>query len=273
MTPALLTAAAIGFACSLLSLLVILRRWALVGEGISHSAIAGAGAAWLGALLVPALDEPVAQYACAVAFCLVAAVAIGWLARRERVNVDAALGIFLVASLAFGFLAAHVYRTVRGHAPPAFDLLLIGTGLIREATPLLAATAASACAGVVLVVVMLRRELLAYGFDPVMARVQGVRVGAVHYLALVLVAIVVVVGMRVAGSVLVPALLVLPGATALRVSDRLGTTVLVSLAVGTAGAVGGVLVAGAWPIIPEGPAIVLLLLTAFVLTLPFGGKR
>lgn len=267
MTSALLTAGAIGIACSLLSLLVILRRWALVGEGISHSAIGGAGMAWLLALLVPELDDPKIQYMSAVGFCLLSALIIGWLSRRERVNVDAALGIFLVASLAWGFMAAHVYRTKLGRDPASWDMLLLGAGLIREATPLLAMTAVSTCVAVALVVTFLRKEILAYSYDPTIAQVQGVRTGLIHYLLLVLVAVVTVVGMRVAGSVLVPALLVLPGATALRLSNRLGTAITLSLTVGLVGSVGGVLITARHPILPEGPAVVLLLLAIFGVTL------
>jgi manganese transport system permease protein len=268
-TSALLTAASIGLACSLLSLFVILRRWALVGEGISHSAIGGAGTAWLLALGVHGLDKPAFQYASAVGFCLLAALIIGWLSQRERVNVDAALGIFLVASLAWGFFAAHVYRSIAGREPAAWDMLLLGAGLIRDANLTLALTALSTCAAVTLVVTMMRKEILAYSFDPVMAQVQGVPSRFVHYLLLMMVAVVTIVGMRVAGSVLVPALLVLPGAAALRLSDRLTTCLLISLVVGVVGSVGGVLVSARWPIVPEGPAIVLLLLACFVGTLIF----
>src|SRR6185503_14621482 len=110
----LLATAAMACACAVLSLFVIARRWAFIGEGISHSGFGGAGLAWLLVLVVPALaDRPWITYAAVVLFCLGTALAIGSINRGERVAGDAAIGVFLVASLAFGFLAQQVFRHVR----------------------------------------------------------------------------------------------------------------------------------------------------------------
>src|SRR5580765_3498900 len=109
MTPvflhALLTACAIAAACAVLSVPVILRRWAFIGEGIGHAGFGGAGVAWALAVSLPALNNEWAPYVTAFFFCLATALAIGWLSRDARVNADAAIGIFLVASLAWGILA------------------------------------------------------------------------------------------------------------------------------------------------------------------------
>src|SRR5260221_9536085 len=103
----LLAALAMAAACAVLSVFVVLRRWAFIGEGISHSGFGGAGMAWLLAAFVPAWDKPWLPYAFVVIFCIATALAIGRLSRSGRVSSDAAIGIFLVASLAWGFLAQH----------------------------------------------------------------------------------------------------------------------------------------------------------------------
>src|SRR5450432_3142052 len=102
----ILTAAALALACAVLSVVVVLRRWAFIGEGIGHSGFGGAGTAWLLMLVIPAMDKPWVPYVSIVIFCLATALAIGALSRSEqRINADAVIGIFLVASLAWGFLA------------------------------------------------------------------------------------------------------------------------------------------------------------------------
>src|SRR5688572_17420928 len=109
-------ATAIAVACAVLSVFVVARRWAFIGEGISHSGFGGAGTAWLLALAFPAaFDRSWMPYAGVVVFSLGTALAIGYLTRRQRVDSDTAIGIFLVASLAWGFLAQQVYvmRTSR----------------------------------------------------------------------------------------------------------------------------------------------------------------
>ena len=56
MTPlqiSLITSTAIGLACASLSVFVVLRRWAFIGEGIAHAGFGGAGTAWILSLLLP----------------------------------------------------------------------------------------------------------------------------------------------------------------------------------------------------------------------------
>ena len=52
----------LAIACAALSIPVVLRRWAFIGEGIGHSAFGGAGMAWIAALLIPSLDQDWAPY-------------------------------------------------------------------------------------------------------------------------------------------------------------------------------------------------------------------
>src|SRR5438445_13094625 len=125
-SPAVLTALAMAIACATLSVLVVSRRWAFIGEGISHSGFGGAGTAWVLALLFPSLDQPGVPYLCVIVFCLLTAVAIGFLSFRQRVNSDAAIGIFMVASLAWGFLGRQIYFAHRNTEPVGFDQFLFG---------------------------------------------------------------------------------------------------------------------------------------------------
>src|SRR5690349_20355517 len=106
---ALLTGCALGVACAVLSILVVLRRWAFIGEGVSHAGFGGVGTAWLLSLAIPFLGGEGAPYCVAIVFCLAMALVIGWVSRRDRVNADAAIGIVLVASLAWGFIALAIY--------------------------------------------------------------------------------------------------------------------------------------------------------------------
>jgi ABC-type Mn2+/Zn2+ transport system permease subunit len=130
-----------------------------------------------------------------------------------------------------------------------------------------ALAAAAASAAVLVIVAMLGKEIVAYCFDPLIARTSGVRSDFVHDLLMVLIAVVIVIGARVAGSVLVVALLVLPGVTALRPGRSLPAVLAVSVAVALVGSAAGVLVGLRWPYIPVGPAIVLCLFVQFLASL------
>jgi ABC-type Mn2+/Zn2+ transport system permease subunit len=250
--------------CAMLSVFVVSRRWAFIGEGIAHSGFGGAGTVWLLILIFPSLGNEGREwlpYVGVVVFCIATALGIGYFTRSGKINSDAAIGIFLVASLAWGILAQYIYRHVRGVDPVGWDTFLFGQmNVSRE----FAIGAVLLCLAVTAVVLALGREIVAYAFDPITAEASGVRVGFIHYLLMAMVSLTIVIGVRLAGNVLVTALLVLPGATALIGSRSLRTALLVSLLVALVGTLGGLAIHFSWTFIPTGPAIVLILFGQFL---------
>ena len=257
----LIASAAVAVACATLSVFVVARRWAFVGEGLGHSGYGGAGTAWMLAALLPAAAAPWAVGLAVLGGCLLAALGIGLLSRAGRVTGDAAVGVLLVGSLAWGFMGAEVYRRATGVEPPGAEALLFGRYADVGAGFALAAACASAA--IVLCVAAFYKEIVAYCLDPLLAETSGVRVGLVHYGLMVLLAVATAAGIRVVGSVLVTALLVLPGATAGLAARRLSTAVAGSLAVALVASVGGLAAHAAWRAVPVGPAVVLILLVLF----------
>ena len=77
-----------------------------------------------------------------------------------------------------------------------------------------------------------RRDLLLFCFDPTHARSIGLRTGSLHYLLLTLLSLAAVAGLQSVGIILVVAMLVTPGATAYLLTDRFDRMTL--LAVGSA---------------------------------------
>ncbi len=258
----LLASIALSIACAALSVFVVSRRWAFIGEGISHSGFGGAGTAWMLALLFPRLASPILPELCVILFCVLTGVAIAFLSNHRRTNADAAIGIFMVASLAWGFLSADLYRAARHTEPVGFQEFLFG-----QMTTLSAQYATSVImlsAAVLIALVALGKEMLFCSFDPEMAAASGVRAGLIHYLLMLLVTLTIVLGIRIAGSVLVTALLVLPGATALLLSQRLKTVFTIAITTAALGTAAGVLCHDHRQAIPTGPAIVLAMFAEFV---------
>ena len=257
-----LTAFSLAVACAVLSVLVVSRRWAFIGEGISHSGFGGAGTVWLLAILFPAVDHlPWAPYVGVALFCIATAFAIAYFTRTGKINSDAVIGIFLAASLAWGIVAQEAYVRQLHHTPAGWDVFLFGH--MASVSPAFAAASAVLCAAVVVMVWLLSKEILAYCFDPTAAEASGVPVGFIHYLLLVMIALTIVIGVQVAGSVLVPAMLVLPGATALLVGRRLPSVLTIAI-VGALVAAWAGIAAGRWSFLPTGPVIVLTLFVQFL---------
>lgn len=240
--PSVLAGAAIALQCALLSVLVVLRRLAFVGQGVSHAALGGVGVAALIGLTGPAM------VACAGAVCIASALGIGVVSHRrgdrEGEREDAAIGVFLAASMALGaaMLAWRAQRPLADAGPmPSWESLLFGSILSVDARAMWAAWIVGAV--VIGALAWLRRPLLFWAFDEEASRVFGGRGLSMRLALMALLGAAVVVTMRLSGVVLVSALLVLPGATALRLSRRLGRVLALSCAAALVGVFGGLVMA------------------------------
>lgn len=249
--------------CALLSLVVVWRRWAFLGEGIAHAGFGGAGTAWLLACVFPMFDGPGYIMLAITLFCFATAIVIGIVHRDETVHSETAIGIFLVASLAWGFVGQQAYFAKYSRSPAGFQALLFGhTQLLGSGQAQLCLALALVC---VVVLAAFRKEILAWCLEPTLAQVSGVRAGFIHYLMILLIAATVVLGVQLVGSVLMTALLILPGATAMLLTRRLLPAAVWTLAIGLAGAVIGLAAHSAYPLIWQGPAVVLSLVIIFLI--------
>ncbi len=268
--PPVLGAICLALLCAWLSVLVVLKRLAFIGQGISHAGFGGIGiAAVLGLASAEAASTAtgaLAQFGVVLAFCVAAALVVGFLAtpsgnssRRSgssgATHEDTAIGIVLVASMALGsILVRHYAPTFRWE-----DFLfgyLMNTGW----------TDAAVAAGVTLATLATlwwaRRPLTFWAFDEPAAEAFGVRGQAVRIVVMTILALATVTTMRLAGVVLASALLILPGAIALKLSVRSGAVLALSVAAALIGVIGG-LVLGFEYSWPPGPSIVLVLTAAF----------
>lgn len=272
--PGLLAGGATVLMCGLLSPLVVVKRLGFIGQGVSHSAFGGIGVASLLAAWGLIAVGGAAEFAVVAAFCVAAALGMGGLSGGggeadarggRRTPEDTAIGLFLVGSMALGAILVQAARGIaQSHGRAAdvrsWESILFGSvALAGQAEVELAAGVLACVTGALW---LLRRPLAFWAFDQDSARAFGVPTRAVHAILMVLLALVVVTAMKVAGVVLASALLVLPGAAALRVSDTLRTVTVFSCVGGAIGLLGGYLMAFelGWQ---PGPCIVAVLVGLF----------
>ncbi|MEQ8850445.1 MAG: metal ABC transporter permease [Phycisphaerales bacterium] len=256
--PGVIVAVVVAVGGALLSVPVVLKRLAFIGQGVSHAAFGGVGLAAVLGLTAGSAASDAGVFGVVAAFCVAAALGIAWLSERSRVQTDTAIGIVLAVSMGVGFLLLRHASEVAppGARPPGVESVLFGSLLTVGWVDAIAG--GIAMLGVVATLWWVRRPMLFWAFDDSASAAFGVRDGAMKTTLLVLLAITVVVTMKLAGVVLATALLVLPGAIALRLSDRLGVVLIASVASALVGVLGGVVVSLEldWQ---TGPAIVLVL--------------
>lgn len=253
--PGVIAAAALGLMCSLLSVAVVLKRLAFVGQGISHAAFGGIGvAAFLGVTATTTSAAPhhgVPQFLVVFAFCLGAAVLVGMLSGRGAMRADAVIGIVLVASMALGAILLAASKVGL-----EWEGFLFGS--LSNVNETDAWIAWGIAAGTVAAVWWTRRALVFWAFDEGASRAFGVQTSSVRLLLMVLLALATVVSMKLAGVVLATALLVMPGAIALKLSETFSRVMALSVAAGLASIAAGLVLSfeADWP---PGPSIVCVL--------------
>ncbi len=259
--PGILAALALVLMCALLSVVVVLKRLAFIGQGISHAAFGGIGIAAIAGLAAtataPAPVHGVPQFLIVLGFCVGAALLIGVLTERGAARADTVIGIVLVASMALGaILIARSRNTL------SWESFLFGS--LMSVTAADAATAWALAAATVAGLWLTRRSLVFWAFDEPAAMAFGVRAAPVKFALMLMLAAATVTAMKLAGVVLATALLVMPGATALRLSAKSAAVLLLSLAAAAVAILGGI-VASFELDLPTGACIV------GVMTVIYGG--
>lgn len=262
---ALLAGLSVVVMCGVLSVLVVVKKLGFVGQGVSHSAFGGVGLAALLAAAGILPDWPLAQLAVIVLFCVAAALGMAAVSDKRTVPVDTAIGMFLVGSMALGAVLTQVAQGVaaeRGRAGvvQSWEAILFGSILTANWDDVIVGWVV--CAAILLVAWMVRRPMLFWAFDEDSASAFGVRARVMKTVLMILLALAIVVAMRLAGVVLATALLVLPGAAALKLSDRFWPVTLLSVAIGVLGLVLG-LVASFELSWQPGPCVVLAMTLLF----------
>jgi ABC-type Mn2+/Zn2+ transport system permease subunit len=258
----LIAGLAVVLMCSALSTLVVVKRLGFVGQGISHSAFGGVGVAALLAALGLIPRAGLAEAGVVLSFCIFAALGMAGSSDRRAAPVDTVIGVFLVASMALGGLLTRLASSIAssrgtdGADTRTWESILFGS--ILTCGPADAQLAWGSAGAVVVAAWWFRRPLAFWAFDEDSARAFGVPTGRAKALTLILLAVAVVTAMRLAGVVLATALLVLPGAAALRISDRSASSLGWSCAIGVTGLLLGLFASAAADLEP-GPSVVLAL--------------
>jgi ABC-type Mn2+/Zn2+ transport system permease subunit len=241
----------VGIASGSIGPFILLRRMALVGDALSHVALPG---------IALALIYRVDPFYGVIVFLVGAAFLVFWLEGRSRVPPDAIVGLLFTASLAIGIImlpAADVLDALFGAFPTLSE-------------PLLIAVLASAAILSALCFWLAQRFLFLI-VSPDLARVHGL--GRGYDLALLLIfAAIVALGIKLVGTLLMGALTIIPASIAKNLAHSMRRYIVLSAMLGGAISVAGVWIAESFRFLP-GPAIVLLGVALFVLSLPFARKR
>ncbi len=244
----LIAGAAIGLGSGYLGSLMVLRRMSLVGDALSHVALPGIAIA-----LLLSVDPFIGAFAA----LLIAVVGIWWLGQHTSLPSETLVGIFFTLALAIGILITP--------EPELLEALFGSISNVSVSEVIVILLAVTALIGIVrrirptLMIDMISRDL---------ATASGFSVARSELLFLLLVALVVALGLRIAGTLLTGSLVIIPAAAARNISPSLAQYSLLSALFGAFAAFAGILASSIYGISP-GPLVILAGGLLFACTLPF----
>lgn len=256
MNQALLIGGLVGAVCAVLSCFLILKGWSLMGDAVSHAVLPGI-------VLAYAAGFPLALGAFVSGlFC---AVATGYVKAHSRVKEDTVMGVVFTGLFALGLVLfakfpsdMHLDKVLFGNILGVTPDQLIQNGVLSLIT--------------LAVILLLRRDLLLFCFDPNHARSIGLNTTFLYYVMLSLLAMTIVISIEAVGIILVIAMLITPGCVGYLLTDRFDRMLLIAVASAVFSSTFGVYVSffidGA-----TGACIVLTQSLIFVLALVFAPKH
>lgn len=198
---ALLVGTLVSVCASLLGVSLVLKRYSMIGDGLSH---VGFGALAIATAMNWAPLEVTLPLVAAAAFLLLR------ISGNSRIKGDAAVAMISAGSLAVGIMIASM---TTGMNTDVYSYLF-GSILAMSKNDVSLSIILSAT--VVLLYVLFYAKIFAVTFDEGFAKATGTRAGLYNMLIALLTAVTIVLGMRMMGALLISSLIIFPPLTSMR---------------------------------------------------------
>jgi manganese/zinc/iron transport system permease protein len=262
-----LGSAIIGALAGVVGCIALLRREALLGDALAHAALPGV---CIGFLAAGGRNLPL-MLAGAIATALAVVLFIRTVRLNTPLKPDAALGLGLSVFFAGGVVLLTAIQAGGGASQGGLSTFLFGQAAAMLASDvMLAATVALAAAGLIS---LFWTDLKLALFDRSYARTMGLPLGALDIGLACLMTVTIVIGLQLAGVVMMVALLVAPAVAARQWAGTLGAMLVIGGAIGAASGIAGAAASAVVPAVATGPSIVLAATAAAVVSLLFAPGR
>lgn len=271
---ALIVGALVALCAALLGVVLVLKRYSMIGDGLSHVGFGALTVAVsLGTVTAEALpgflpegfrqglaglcagvsESPLALTLAVVVVC---AILLLRLSQNSKMRGDAAIALISTSALALGVI---VTSTTSGLNIDVYSYMF---------GSILAMSDADVALSVALSIVVLAAFAALYPrifsttFDEAFARATGLNAGFYNLMIAVLTAVTIVVGMRIMGTMLISSLIIFPALTSMRVFSRFRAVMISSAVVSVVCLAAGVMLS-CLTSLPAGAGIVAVNLAAF----------
>jgi zinc transport system permease protein len=243
---ALIVGILLSVCAALLGVCLVPKRYSMIGDGLSH---VGFGALAVASVL------GAAPLAVALPVVVVASFLLLRLRENGKIKGDSAIAMISAGALAIGVMIVSLSGSNT-------DLDSYMFGSILAVTKADFATALVLFPLVIILFMLFYTQIFAVCYDENFARATGMRASFYNTLLSVLVAVTIVIGMRMMGTLLISALIIFPAISAMRVAKSYFATVVSAVAVSVISFLMGMFISYALSA-PIGASIVVCNMAAF----------
>ncbi len=252
MVNALIVGLLIAICCALLGVVLVLKRYSMIGDGLSHVGF--------GALSVAAVLNIGAPIWFALPVVMIAAFFLLRLTENSKINADAAIAVISSSALAIGVFVTSMNGTNINLQQYMFgSILSVGQSDIIVSIVLTAL--------VIGMYVLFFNKIFAITFDETFSEATGIHTDIYNIAISLLTAVTIVVGMRMLGTLLISAMIIFPALTSMRVCKRFLTVIITSVVISVICVFSGLYTSFTFKDVPVGATIVIFNLGFFLVFL------
>ena len=230
---ALIVGVLIALCSSLLGVTLVLKRFSFIGDGLSHVAF--------GAMAVASVMNLTNQMILVLPTTIICAVLLLHTGQNAKIKGDAMIAVVSVGALAMGYLLMNVFSTSSNISGDVCSTLFGSTSILT-----LTESEVWLCVGfsiaIVALFIVFYRKIFAVTFDENFASAVGTNVRFYNLMIAVMIAVIIVLAMNLVGSLLISALVIFPGLSAMRIFKSFKSVTICSAVISVVCAAAGIII-------------------------------
>ena len=260
---ALVVGVLVALCASLLGVSLVLKRYSFIGDGLSHVAF--------GAMAIATVMDIAEDLVVVMPVTVLAAVALLRLGQNAKIKGDSAIAMISVSSMAVGYLLLSIFSKSTNVSGDVCSTLFGSTSFLTlTVTDVVVCVVMSVA--VLAIMAFYYHRIFAITFDENFAGANGVNVGLGNFVIATVTAVVIVLAMKLVGTLLISALVIFPALSAMRLFKNyksvLGASALIAVSCALLGILMSILFS-----VPTGAMIVVTNAAVFLLFSVVGKLR
>lgn len=230
---ALIVGTLIALCSSLIGVTLVLKRYSFIGDGLSHVAF--------GAMAVATVFHLANDTIFVMPVTIVAAVLLLRSGQNAKIKGDAAIAMLSVGALALGYLVLHLFSTSANISGDVCSSLFGSTSILTLSKQDVWLCVIMAAA-VILIFWICYNRIFAVTFDENFAKATGIQADRYNLWIAIIIAVIIVLGMNLVGSLLISALIIFPALSAMQIFQNFKQVVICSAVISVSCALIGILI-------------------------------